>query len=479
MKPVWVVDDDRSIRWVFEKALGREGIPFETFGTAQEAIDALERGAPQVLVSDIRMPNRSGLDLLTCAKAKFPQLPVIIMTAYSDLDSAVSAFQGGAFEYLPKPFDVDRAVELIQRAINESSRDETPEVPDQVLPEIIGQAPAMQDVFRAIGRLAQSNATVLITGESGSGKELVARALHRHSPRAPKPFVAINTAAMPKDLLESELFGHERGSFTGAQQQRRGRFEQAEGGTLFLDEIGDMPPDLQTRLLRVLSDGHYYRVGGHAPLRANVRVIAATHQELESRVRDGSFREDLYHRLNVIRIRLPSLRERREDVAVLARYFLGKSARELGVETKRVTDDTLAFLAACDWPGNVRQLENVCHWLTVMAPGQTIEVKDLPPELRLDASVASDADWTLTLRREVEKALIRGEGEVMDRFSRDFERVLIAQALEHTAGRRIEAAGLLGIGRNTITRKIQELGLEPDPSLREGGIVRPAGASIV
>ena len=473
MRPVWVVDDDRSIRWVLEKALGREGIPFETFGLAQDAIQALDRGAPQVLISDIRMPGSSGLELLASAKARYPQLPVIIMTAYSDLESAVSSFQGGAFEYLPKPFDVDRAVELIRRAIDESSREGEVEEPAGETPEIIGQAPAMQDVFRAIGRLAQSNATVLITGESGTGKELVARALHRHSPRSAKPFIAINTAAMPKDLLESELFGHERGSFTGAQTQRRGRFEQAEGGTLFLDEIGDMPPDLQTRLLRVLSDGHYYRVGGHAPLRANVRVIAATHQDLEARVREGSFREDLYHRLNVIRVRLPSLRERREDVAVLARYFLTKSARELGVETKRMTDEAMSFLAACDFPGNVRQLENVCHWLTVMAPGQTVEVKDLPAELRIDAPGRPEADWTQVLKHEVGKALIRGEHEIMDRMSRDFERVLIAQALAHTAGRRIEAASLLGIGRNTITRKIQELGLEEFHPLRDGGVVRP------
>jgi len=324
MKPVWVVDDDRSIRWVFEKALAREGIPFETFGLAQEALDALDRGAPQVLVSDIRMPGTSGIELLSSVKERYPNLPVIIMTAYSDLDSAVSAFQGGAFEYLPKPFDVDRAVELIRRALDESLREQSVEQSDDATPEIIGQAPAMQDVFRAIGRLSQSNATVLITGESGTGKELVARALHRHSPRGSKPFIAINTAAMPKDLLESELFGHERGAFTGAQAMRRGRFEQAEGGTLFLDEIGDMPADLQTRLLRVLSDGTFYRVGGHGQLRANVRVIAATHQDLEARAREGLFREDLFHRLNVIRLRLPSLRERRGDIPLLARHFLYK-----------------------------------------------------------------------------------------------------------------------------------------------------------
>ena len=460
MKPVWVVDDDRSIRWVFEKALGREGIPFRTFGTAQDALAALETEAPQVLVSDIRMPGTSGLDLLQAVKAKHPSLPVIIMTAYSDLESAVAAFQGGAFEYLPKPFDVDQAVELIRRALDESLREEAGEEAPATTPEILGQAPSMQEVFRAIGRLSQSNATVLITGESGSGKELVARALHRHSPRAAKPFVAINAAAMPKDLLESELFGHERGAFTGAQQMRRGRFEQAEGGTLFLDEIGDMPFDLQTRLLRVLSDGHFYRVGGHQPLKANVRVIAATHQDLEARVREGLFREDLYHRLNVIRLRLPPLAERREDVPLLARHFLAKSGRELGIEPKRLSDDAMAFLAAYEWPGNVRQLENVCHWLTVMAPGQSIELADLPPELRQETARSPETDWTAALAREVERALVRGEAGLMDSMTRTFERILISKALAHTGGRRIEAAQLLGIGRNTITRKIAELGIE-------------------
>jgi two-component system nitrogen regulation response regulator GlnG len=460
MKPVWIIDDDRSIRWVFEKALTREGIPFRTFALAQEALTALDDEAPQVLVSDIRMPGTSGLDLLNTVKQKHPGLPVIIMTAYSDLESAVAAFQGGAFEYLPKPFDVDQAVDLIRRALDESMREESREETATASPEILGQAPSMQEVFRAIGRLAQSNATVLITGESGSGKELVARALHRHSPRASKPFVAINTAAMPKDLLESELFGHERGAFTGAQAMRRGRFEQAEGGTLFLDEIGDMAADLQTRLLRVLSDGHFYRVGGHQPLKANVRVIAATHQDLDSRVREGTFREDLYHRLNVIRLRLPSLRERREDIPLLARHFLQKSARDLGVEAKRLSEAAMSYLAAQDFPGNVRQLENVCHWLTVMAPAQSIEVADLPPELRGETAKGTDADWTAALAREVEKSLMRGESGIMDALTREFERILIGRALAHTGGRRIEAANLLGIGRNTITRKIAELDIE-------------------
>src|SRR5262245_39503703 len=381
MKPVWIVDDDRSIRWVFEKALSREGIAYSSFASAREAMDALSGGAPQVLVSDIRMPGQTGIELLQEVKEKHPAVPVIVMTAYSDLESAVAAFQGGAYEYLPKPFDVGQAVELIRRALDESQREAAALEPVGEAPEILGQAPAMQEVFRAIGRLSQSSATVLITGESGTGKELVARALHRHSARASMPFVAINTAAMPKDLLESELFGHERGAFTGAQALRRGRFEQAEGGTRFLAEIGDMAPDLQTRLLRVLSDGSFYRVGGHQPLRANVRVIAATHQDLEARVRDGAFRDDLYHRLNVIRLRLPSLRERRDDIPLLARHFLAKSARELGVEAKRLSDAAMKYLAAQELPGNVRQLQNMCHWLTVMAPAQTIEAKDLPPEL--------------------------------------------------------------------------------------------------
>ncbi|CAN5557746.1 N/A [soil metagenome] len=385
MKPIWIVDDDQSIRFVLEKALLREDLPTRSFTNTREVLAALEVAAddetqgPQVLVSDIRMPGGSGLDLLDKVKAKHPGLPVIIMTAFSDLDSAVSAFQGGAFEYLPKPFDLPRAVELIRRAVDESQREEVAEERMAAAPEMLGQAPAMQDVFRAIGRLSQSNVTVLITGESGSGKELVARALHKHSPRTNGPFVAINTAAIPKDLLESELFGHERGAFTGAQTMRRGRFEQAEGGTLFLDEIGDMPFDLQTRLLRVLSDGHFYRVGGHNSVKANVRVIAATHQDLEQRVKLGGFREDLFHRLNVIRLRLPALRERGEDVPALTRHFLQQSAKQLGVEPKRISDAALVRLATFGFPGNVRQLENICHWLTVMAPAQLIEAKDLPP----------------------------------------------------------------------------------------------------
>ncbi len=460
MKPVWVIDDDKSIRWVFEKALTRENIEYKSFASAQDALTALNSSLPQVVVSDIRMPGASGLDLLQRIKAEHPQVPVIVMTAYSDLESAVAAFQGGAFEYLPKPFDVNHAVELIRRALDESARQTVSPEETTPAPEILGQAPSMQEVFRAIGRLSQSHATVLITGESGTGKELVAHALHRHSPRSSKPFIAINTAAIPKDLLESELFGHERGAFTGAQAMRRGRFEQADGGTLFLDEIGDMPAELQTRLLRVLSDGQFYRVGGHQPIKANVRVIAATHQDLESRVKQGLFREDLYHRLNVIRLRLPPMRDRREDIPLLAKFFLLKSARDLGVEPKRLSEPALRHLSAQDLPGNVRQLENLCHWITVMAPGMNVEVNDLPPELRSETAASAEQNWLLALEREVEQSFGRGEHGIIDQLSRDFERTLIAKALQHTGGRRIEAATLLGLGRNTLTRKIQELGLE-------------------
>ena len=459
MKPVWIIDDDRSIRWVFEKALAREDIAFKVFASAQEALQALASSTPQVVVSDIRMPGGSGLDLLQIMKEQHPTLPVIIMTAYSDLESAVAAFQGGAFEYLPKPFDVDHAIDLIRRAMQESLRQDDVAEVTQESPEILGQGASMQEVFRAIGRLTQSHATILINGESGTGKELVARALHRHSPRAAKPFIAINTAAIPKDLLESELFGHERGAFTGAQAMRRGRFEQAEGGTLFLDEIGDMPPDLQTRLLRVLSDGQFYRVGGHQPIKANVRIIAATHQDLETRVKSGLFREDLFHRLNVIRLRLPALRERRDDIPLLARHFMQKSARELGVETKKLSEAAMKFLTSLDMPGNVRQLENLCHWLTVMAPGMNIDVKDLPPELREETRVASAESWVVALEREAEASLKRGDSAILNELTRQFERALITRALAHTGGRRIEASVLLGMGRNTLTRKIQELGL--------------------
>lgn len=460
MRAIWIIDDDRSIRWVFEKALAREDIPFRTFSSAAEALEALKRDQPAVVVSDIRMPGESGLDLLGQLKERYPRLPVIIMTAHSDLDSAVAAFQGGAFEYLPKPFDVDHAVELIQRAKEESLKQDVVEVAANETPEMLGQAGAMQDVFRAIGRLSQSAATVLITGESGSGKELVARALHRHSPRAAKAFIAINTAAIPKELLESELFGHERGSFTGAANQRQGRFEQAEAGTLFLDEIGDMPPELQTRLLRVLSDGYFYRVGGHAPIKANVRVIAATHQALEDRVKLGQFREDLFHRLNVIRLRLPPLRERHEDIPLLAKHFLAKSARELGVEGKRLTEDAMRQLTGYEFPGNVRQLENLCHWISVMAPGQTVGVGDLPPEVKGESVAPAGGDWTSLLALEADRRLRMGERGFIDDLTQQFERTLILRALASCAGKRIEAAERLGLGRNTLTRKIQMLNLE-------------------
>ena len=506
MKPIWIVDDDQSIRFVLEKALLRENLPTRSFTSPREVLQALSQASedelPQILVSDIRMPGGSGLDLLTKVKERMPMLPVIIMTAFSDLDSAVSAFQGGAFEYLPKPFDLPKAVELIHRAVDESQREQAQSDLQDATPEMLGQAPAMQDVFRAIGRLSQSHVTVMITGESGSGKELVARALHKHSPRGDTgtkgPFVAINTAAIPKDLLESELFGHERGAFTGAQATRRGRFEQAEGGTLFLDEIGDMPFDLQTRLLRVLSDGNFYRVGGHSAIKANVRVIAATHQDLEKRVKEGAFREDLFHRLNVIRLRLPALRERREDIPTLTRHFLQQSAQQLGVEPKRISDAAQSRMNLFNFPGNVRQLENICHWLTVMAPAQVIEPKDLPPEvlglanesgpmaqhvledvttsahahedemqLASSKSITSPvvlnlpgADWEQGFEAEAMSLLVAGRTDVWDAMVNRVEARLIQTALASTRGRRIEAAQKLGIGRNTITRKIQELGIQ-------------------
>jgi two-component system nitrogen regulation response regulator GlnG len=463
-KPVWIIDDDKAIRWVLEKALIRAGIGFDSYASADDALNALYDATPRAIISDIRMPGTDGLKFLAKVKAEHPQLPVIIMTAHSDLDSAVSAFQGGAFEYLPKPFDIDQAVLLIERALAESQAQSGGADSPEALPVLLGQAPAMQDVFRAIGRLAQSHVTVLITGESGTGKERVAEALHRHSVRAAKPFIALNTAAIPKDLLESELFGHEKGAFTGALATRRGRFEEAEGGTLFLDEIGDMPTELQTRLLRVLSDGHFYRVGGHTPIKANVRVIAATHQNLEQRVRDGLFREDLYHRLNVIRLRLPPLRERREDIPLLARHFLAKSASQLGVEPKRLSEAAMALIQRSPFTGNVRELENLCQWICVMAPGQTVEIADLPPELREPATPAlaarDDAAWEAQLTDEIRQRLQAGESGIVDELTRRFETACIRAGLAHTGGRKVEAAQLLGWGRNTLTRKIQELGLE-------------------
>jgi two-component system nitrogen regulation response regulator GlnG len=459
---IWVIDDDHAIRWVLEKALQRDGMTVTTFESAPGVLDALRQGTPDAAIADIRMPGMSGLDLLSRLREQAPQLPVIIMTAHSDLDSAVSAYQGGAFEYLPKPFDVDEAVALVRRACLTHRQRTEPAEPVEPLPEIIGEAPAMQEVFRAIGRLSRSNITVLITGESGTGKELVARALHRHSPRATQPFIAINTAAIPRDLLESELFGHERGAFTGAQATRQGRFEQANGGTLFLDEIGDMPAELQTRLLRVLAEGEFYRVGGHTPIRVDARVIAATHQNLEQRVRDGLFREDLYHRLNVIRIQLPSLNRRREDISLLTRYFLGQAALELGVEPKILRPETESYLSGLDWPGNVRQLENLCRWLTVMASGREIHLENLPGELRErgPATSGTGSEWETTLRAWVSQRLARGERNLLETALPSFERVLIRAALEQTGGHRQDAARLLGWGRNTLTRKIKELRME-------------------
>lgn len=463
---VWVIDDDQSIRWVLEKALEKAKMDVKSFASASGILETLERGRPDALITDVRMPGMDGFELLGKIQQRYPELPVIVITAHSDLDSAVTAYQGGAFEYLPKPFDVQEAVELARRAVAHSRSRKAGErfaVTEEV-PEIIGEAPAMQEVFRAIGRLSRSNITVLINGESGTGKELVARALHRHSPRAEQPFVALNMAAIPHDLLESELFGHERGAFTGAQTQRVGRFEQSDGGTLFLDEIGDMPAEMQTRLLRVLSDGEFYRVGGHTPVKVNVRIIAATHQNLEQRVTQGTFREDLFHRLNVIRIHLPALRERREDVAPLMRYFMQRAALELNVEPKVLMPETETYLKQLDWPGNVRQLENLCRWLTVMASGQEIRIDDLPAELRQPQSAESPGGqgWEAALKCWADRQLADGQEALLDAALPAFERIMIECALARTGGRRQDAARLLGWGRNTLTRKIKELEMEID-----------------
>lgn len=462
---VWIVDDDRSIRWVLEKALQQEGMTTQSFDSADGVMSRLARQQPDVIISDIRMPGASGLDLLARIREQHPRLPVIIMTAHSDLDSAVASYQGGAFEYLPKPFDVDEAVSLVKRA-NQHAQEQQglTEVPALTrTPEIIGEAPAMQEVFRAIGRLSHSNITVLINGESGTGKELVAHALHRHSPRAASPFIALNMAAIPKDLMESELFGHEKGAFTGAANLRRGRFEQADGGTLFLDEIGDMPADTQTRLLRVLADGEFYRVGGHIPVKVDVRIIAATHQNLETLVHAGKFREDLFHRLNVIRIHIPRLSDRREDIPTLARHFLSRAAQELAVEPKLLKSETEEYLKNLPWPGNVRQLENTCRWITVMASGREVHTSDLPPELlSLPQDAAPVTNWEQALRQWADQALARGQSSLLDSAVPSFERIMIETALKHTAGRRRDAAVLLGWGRNTLTRKIKELGMKID-----------------
>jgi two-component system nitrogen regulation response regulator GlnG len=466
---VWIIDDDRAIRWVLEKALSQATIATHSFETADKALARLKRDRPDVIITDIRMPGTDGLALLDQVQHSDPALPVIIMTAYADLDRAVAAYQGGAFEYLPKPFDVDEAVAIVRRALAKTDESLLPAIasePPRVTADIIGAAPAMQEVFRAIGRLSKSNMTVLLTGESGTGKELVARALHRHSPRAAKPFIALNTAAIPRELLESELFGHERGSFTGATAQRVGRFEQADGGTLFLDEIGDMPAELQTRLLRVLAEGDFYRVGGHHPVHVDVRVIAATHQDLERRVKENSFREDLFHRLNVIRLQLPPLRDRLEDIGELAEHFLRVTAQELDVEPKRLSPKALEAFRAYPWPGNVRQLENICRRVTIMAPTQTIEVHDLPRELTADPATETvqgdrlGTDWEIALRRWAEHHASSSPIPILDEAVPKFEKTMIRVALARTHGRRHDAARLLGWGRNTLTRKIKELGLE-------------------
>jgi two-component system nitrogen regulation response regulator GlnG len=462
---VWVVDDDRSIRWVLEKALLRAGMTPRCLASAENIHVLLEGEPPDVIITDIRMPGTSGIELLELIHAKAPAIPVIVITAHTDLNSAVASYRGGAFEYLPKPFDIDEAVALVRRALEQrQQRPAQREAVSMKTPEIIGEAPAMQEVFRAIGRLSNAHFSVLISGESGTGKELVARALHIHSPRANQPFVVINMAAVPRELLESELFGHERGAFTGALAQRKGRFEQANGGTLFLDEIGDMPAELQTRLLRVLADGCFYRVGGHEQIQTNVRVLAATNQDLEERVRQGLFREDLFHRLNVIRINLPPLRERREDMHALLTYFLARSAEELGVDGKELAADAEAALCRLPWPGNVRQLENTCRWLTVMAPGKIVRLEDLPPELRT-GEITTDAakEWENSLRNVARACLDRGESQIMKDLSARFERVLIEAALNHTSGRKQDAALRLGLGRNTLTRKLKELGLPDTP----------------
>ena len=463
---IWVVDDDRSIRWVLEKALTKAEMEVRTFEEATSVLRALEKEKPDAIISDVRMPGMDGLAMLDKIHTQYPDLPVIIITAHSDLDSAVSAYQGGAFEYLPKPFDVDEALELTTRAVKhhrELSQDKESDGTEELIQQtdIIGEAASMQEVFRAIGRLSRSNITVLINGESGTGKELVAEALHRHSPRADNAFIALNMAAIPRDLLESELFGHEKGAFTGAQALRKGRFEQADGGTLFLDEIGDMPAELQTRLLRVLADGEFYRVGGHSPVKVDVRIVAATHQNLEERVEKGDFREDLFHRLNVIRIHIPALRERSEDIGLLARHFLQAAANELDMEVKTLDDASLAFLSELEWRGNVRQLQNTCRWLTVMAPGQEIHLDDLPPELtNKEAKLKHNGDWVKVLQSWAEQQLANGEVDLFDKATPEFERVMIQTALRSAGGRRQDAAKLLGCGRNTLTRKIKELDME-------------------
>ena len=466
---VWIIDDDQSIRWVLQKALQKAGVDVRSFSNGKDLLNVIEDDVPDVIVSDVRMPGIDGLDLMNRVQTIYPNLPVIIMTAHSDLESAVSAFHGGAFEYLPKPFDLNDAVDLVRRACSHARR-QKPDNAEETLaivektPEIIGEAPSMQEVFRAIGRLARSHITVLINGESGTGKELVAKALHRHSPRSNGPFIALNMAAIPHDLLESELFGHEKGAFTGAHNRRAGRFEQANGGSLFLDEIGDMPAETQTRLLRVLANGEFYPVGGHTPIKVDVRIIAATHQNLEELVKQGRFREDLFHRLNVIRIHIPALRERRQDIPLLLSHFMQHVSRELKVEPKVLLPEAEHYLCRQAWPGNVRQLENTCRWLVVMASGREIHMEDLPPELAVEAeiSVTENDAWQLVLGKWVQKKLSNGDSGIAKEAILDFEATVIRTALNFTGGRRQEAARLLGYGRNTLTRKIKELELEEE-----------------
>jgi len=464
---VWIIDDDDSIRWVLQKALEGAGFIVTSFDNANTIIQRLQQESPDAIITDVRMPGIDGLELLSHLSTDYPDLPVIIMTAHTDLDSAVSAYQGGAFEYLPKPFDIDDAVDVAQRACKKKMANSNSLISDVEGPEIIGAAPAMQEVFRTIGRLSKSVISVLITGESGTGKELVALSLHKHSPRANNAFIALNTAAIPKELLESELFGHEKGAFTGAQALRKGRFEQADGGTLFLDEIGDMPSELQTRLLRVLADGVFYRVGGHTPIKVNVRVIAATHQNLEENVKQGLFREDLYHRLNVIRIQLPALRERKEDIPALFNLFLQRAVKELAIDDasagpKSIDDETMAYLSSLNWPGNVRQLENTCQWLAVMTSGQTVHLSDLPAELLTNEQVddaGHGGNWKQILSSAAQQQLLSGEKDIASGIISDVEKILIEAALNKTKGKKNDAAKLLGWGRNTLTRKIKELEL--------------------
>jgi len=460
---IWVVDDDDSIRWVLDKALSKAGFNTEIFTSADDALEHLGSSLPDVIISDIRMPGSSGLLLLDSVREKHPEIPVIIMTAHSDLDSAVASYDQGAFEYLPKPFDINDATTLVERAVDHARAQKVDiDTTEEQNALIIGKAPAMQEIFRAIGRLSQSDLTVLISGESGTGKELVAESLHRHSPRRDGPFIAINTGAIPGELLESQLFGHEKGAFTGALAQHKGRFEQADGGTLFLDEIGDMPAESQTRLLRVLSEGRFFRVGGRKEISVDVRIVAATNQDLESRVSEGHFREDLLHRLNVVRLRTPALRERREDIALLVPFFLNRTARELKVEEKKITDEALAYLSSLQWPGNIRQLENTCRWISVMAPSQLVRIDDLPPDLKQDTSSepTSAQGWQDALRMHLKKQFALEQENILESLEPEFERILIETALEHTGRRKIEAARLLGWGRNTLTRKLKDLSID-------------------